>query len=1073
MTDTTTPPDFWQSLEASIDPTAYKPHRAEQVEAARLESSEGAYYVIKQPHTKSYLRLSQADYALWWQMNGRKSIKDLLFYNLLRYRSLPIGHLTSLVADLRHNHFLQDQPVNLYQQIEAQLEQRAPASKGSQLLNAFLQSEVAIEGLDKTFTALYRGLWWLFRWPGQLLLLLIILTGGAFFGRFFLNGTFQLTANGGWSLPTLVLANTLVIFIHEIGHGLATKHFGRELNRGGVLLYWGMPAFFVDTRDTWLLPSRQRIVVSWAGPHTGLLIGGLVGLALTAVSAFSPATLTAPWINFVYQIGFLAYLSVFLNLNPLLELDGYFILMDWLDMPGLRGRAIRFWREAVWAKWRETRSPRQLLNALSRTERLFAFYGGITLVYSFYAALLALYFWQTRLMPFLQSLWGQGVWGKVAVLLITAVLIVPATYYLLHYSWSQIQAGLEWLSRRNLLSRSDVLALLVGVPVLIGIPALLLALSTLATDNLWLGITVWLLKLAAIATLIGVARQLPGSQFQWAMWSLAAVPVAITLAWISEVVWWRELWLVVAGTAVLGCGFISWYTLWPKNLETSDKLLMGFFFLMGVGWAVVLFAANTNSRPLATMLLLFTVFCGLALLTPLLINFWYSRFALPWALLTLSILSLPWLLAYPFLHVSVVLLWLYAGVLYGLLGALAEFGRFEDDRHEETAVFDERQRLINSFNHFMQALFASYEAVFGGRRLAMIQSQMLALGPLDPDASILQIAERCRIALLLAVDRLDDLAGTPFTRKTGQAAYDSLPWLEAETLGRNVLAEIEWGVGLAQGFIIARDKRAELIRQADIFAGFDQEAVQQVLAITRTWEGKPGQPIARFDESATVFYLIESGEVGVYLNGEQQAILTTGGYFGTFALLDSGDYLADYVALTPVKCLVIDRAQFDPLLRADTTLASQVNSGAENRHLLKKMPIFSGLSPQQIASVDARLQQKRVKTGEIVVRQGAARSHLFIVAEGQLEVLLQGGGEQQIIGRLGPGEHFGEYALFADTPYPATCRAATDTRLLLLDEAKFDQLVAECERMSHYVEQIGSSRLITTRRRLGLSAVLS
>jgi CRP-like cAMP-binding protein len=77
------------------------------------------------------------------------------------------------------------------------------------------------------------------------------------------------------------------------------------------------------------------------------------------------------------------------------------------------------------------------------------------------------------------------------------------------------------------------------------------------------------------------------------------------------------------------------------------------------------------------------------------------------------------------------------------------------------------------------------------------------------------------------------------------------------------------------------------------------------------------------------------------------------------------------------------------------------------------------------------------------------------------------------LAELGPGEHFGEYALFADTPYHASVRAVVDGRLLLLDEAKFDELVATCERMTHYVEQIGSGRLIATRRRATPAALIS
>ncbi len=281
---------------------------------------------------------------------------------------------------------------------------------------------------------------------------------------------------------------------------------------------------------------------------------------------------------------------------------------------------------------------------------------------------------------------------------------------------------------------------------------------------------------------------------------------------------------------------------------------------------------------------------------------------------------------------------------------------------------------------------------------------------------------------------------------------------------------------MAQGFILARDRRAQLIRQADIFAGFDQDDVAEVLQIAELWQYRADTFIAHTDMDARRFFLIESRKVGVFQNGVQTAAMTAGGYFGTMALLDNGAYMSTYRALTPVRALVIRRDRFDPILRANTTLSRQVSSGAQERQLLKQMPLFSSLSPQQLAAIDARLLHKRVRAGEIVVREGDPRSHLYIVAEGSIAALAGNGrtGEAPVvIGRLGPGEHFGEYALFADKPYSATYRAELDTHLLLLDEPMFDELVADCAHMSHYVEQIGSGRLFVTRRQLGPTAVLS
>ncbi len=1071
--------EFWSALAQATDPIAYKPARRPSIVVSRLEQHGTPYYILKQPEHRNYQRLSEEDYALWWQMDGSRCVKDLLFYNLRRYRSLPIGRLMRLLQELRQGHFLQDTPTNLYAQIESQLAARNPAGRGRRLINAFLHSEVAISGLDDLFAALHRRVRGLFTFRGQLLMLIFILLGSYLFARLVWVHAFALSQHGLFSAISLVFANLLVIGFHEAGHGVATKQFRRELHRGGFLLYWGLPAFFVDTRDMWLAPRWQRVAVSWAGPHTGLLLGSAAGFVLTFIGFYYPSAGEAFWVSFVYQVGFLAFLSVIVNLNPLLELDGYFMLMDGLELPNLRARAFDFWRKEVPAKlhalWREkqwpfAKRPFSLWHTLSWQQRFFALYGLLALLYTAYALWLALYFWQTRLTPFVVELWqNYGLTGQVVVLLATAVLPIPALYYLLNYGWSRVQSGLEWLARRDLLARPEVLALLVGSSLLLGGPALLFALQNLPGADLARALIYWGLHLATLLALVAVARQLAGSRFQWAIWSLAAAPVGLVLVWLAPSPWVRDGGLLLAATAVFACGMVAGFTVWPRQLTWVDRLFMAGFFLLGLLYTLLTYSLSNGRWPGASLILL-GIFPGLIYLTPLLLNFARSRFALPWLLLVLAILSTPWLRYYPALHLPVILLWLYAALLYLLVGSLARFMRHEVSP-DEIGLFKERARLVNAFNHFMQAMFRSYEAVFGGRRLGDIQLQMIALGPIDPDATILELSVKIQRALLLAVDRLDDLAGERFTRQAGQAAYDSLPWLEAETLARHVLAELEWGAQLAAGFILARNRRALLIRQAELFAGLDHQGIESVLQVAESWRCRKGALIARPQGKAERFFLVESGEVAVYRDGVQTAVIGPGGYFGIMALLPEGTYGAMYRALSPLQALVIRRERFDPLLRADTLLAHQVREGARHRHLLQRMPLFSGLSPQQLSTVDARLQPRTVRAGEVIVQEGQPRSHLFIIAQGMVEVTTSGA--EGVVGELGPGEHFGEYALFADKPYQATYRAVQDAELLLLDKAKFDALVAGCEQMSHYVEQIGSGRLFVVRRRLGPSAILS
>jgi putative peptide zinc metalloprotease protein len=1055
---------FWTAVAGALDFSAYRPQRREAVEAARLEARQAPYYVLKQIETRDYVRLTEEDYALWWQMDGRKSVKDILFYNFRRYGSLPVGRLSSLINDLRDGQFLTDRSTHIYRQIEQQLQARAPASRGRRLLNAFFHSEYSLTGLDPTFRALHRRLQPIYTRPVQLVLLWLILVGGAFFAALFWQQRFSLTQSSGgfgWSVLSLLLANFLVIGVHELAHGVTTRQFGREIDRGGFLIYWGFPAFFVDTRDTWLSPRLARIAVSWAGPHSGLLLGGIAGFILMAVSIWLPGESHSLWTTFVFQVGFVAYLTVFINLNPLLELDGYFILMDWLEMPGLRRRAFSFLRNQLAAKPARVLHARRFWHSLNRSERIFTLFGLVALAYSTYALLFALYFWQTRAWPLFTGFWEYGRVGQLGVVVALTAVILPALYHLLLFAWSRVQAALEWLARRDLLHRPDVLAALAGLPLIL----LLLVLRFVAPP--WPDLLIGLVHLAAIVALAAVARQLPGSRFQWALWSLVVLVSALTLAWFTTGMVWRRLALDVAAAALVAAGLVSWFSVTPIRPDRWSTVA-----LLVAGVAAVTLASALGIQAMTGFSPgwpITATAAGLALSTPLLINFWQSRFAAPWALFGMAVIGLAGLDAYPGLAPLLALLWLYGALLYLLLATQARFSRAALDFKIAPG---ERERLATSFGHFVQAMIAAYEPVFGGRRLPAIQAEVEKVAAIDSDMDLLQVAGRCREALLLLIDRLDDLAGTPFTARIGQTAYDSLPWPEAETLARHVLSRVPWGARLAREFIRVHDGRAELIRQADIFAGFDRAGVAEVLSIARPWRARKGAVLAHAGSDARRFFLIESGEVAVIEEGVEIGRLVAGGYFGVNALLDSGAYEATYHALCEVHTLVLERAHFDPLLRADTTLSSQVSAGAEERALLKRMPLFSSLSPQQLAALDARLQPLAVAAGEMIVCQGQVRSHLFIVLGGQIEAIHEGQGGRVVVDRFGPGEHFGDYALFANVPYLVTYRAVTDSRLLLLDEPTFDRLLAECAELSHYVEQIGSGRLIHTRRRLDATGIL-
>ena len=119
---------------------------------------------------------------------------------------------------------------------------------------------------------------------------------------------------------------------------------GARCARGGLMLYFGMPAFFVDTSDIWRSPRRARMLVSAAGPMSDLFVGGLAALLVLLIPGDTLLNSVA------YKLAFTCYIATLFNANPLLELDGYYILVDWLRLPDLRRRALEFMRGPLWRK---------------------------------------------------------------------------------------------------------------------------------------------------------------------------------------------------------------------------------------------------------------------------------------------------------------------------------------------------------------------------------------------------------------------------------------------------------------------------------------------------------------------------------------------------------------------------------------------------------------------------------------------------------------------------------------------------------------------------------------------------
>jgi putative peptide zinc metalloprotease protein len=125
--------------------------------------------------------------------------------------------------------------------------------------------------------------------------------------------------------------------LHELGHAFAVKTRGGEVHEMGVMILVLTPVPYVDASSAWAFRSKwQRFAVGAAGMMVELFIAAI---ALFMWLAAEPGMFRA----LLYNVMLIAGVStVLFNANPLLRFDGYYMLMDWLEIPNLRTRGIQY-----------------------------------------------------------------------------------------------------------------------------------------------------------------------------------------------------------------------------------------------------------------------------------------------------------------------------------------------------------------------------------------------------------------------------------------------------------------------------------------------------------------------------------------------------------------------------------------------------------------------------------------------------------------------------------------------------------------------------------------------------------
>lgn len=171
-----------------------------------------------------------------------------------------------------------------------------------------------------------------------------------------------------YSIPLIVIVIFALMTIHEFAHGLALKHYGGKVEEMGFLVLYFIPAFYCNVSDAWMLKKSERIRVTLAGAYVQVFLWALATMAWRLLATDTLASRIC-----LITIAFTAIQTIF-NFNPLIRLDGYYLLSDLLEVPNLRPKAITYVRDRVISLLTGISSGGD--KGLSRREkRLFLYYG--------------------------------------------------------------------------------------------------------------------------------------------------------------------------------------------------------------------------------------------------------------------------------------------------------------------------------------------------------------------------------------------------------------------------------------------------------------------------------------------------------------------------------------------------------------------------------------------------------------------------------------------------------------------------------------------------------------------------
>ena len=271
------------------------------------------------------------------------------------------------------------------------------------------------------------------------------------------------------------------------------------------------------------------------------------------------------------------------------------------------------------------------------------------------------------------------------------------------------------------------------------------------------------------------------------------------------------------------------------------------------------------------------------------------------------------------------------------------------------------------------------------------------------------------------------------------------------------------------------------LRALPYLAGLEEEELLAIAQQLVPVEKEKDEFVVEGGQAPEALFIVESGQVHLHSSEEDGDFseLGEGESFGELAMLTGKPHTRSVQAATGLFLWSLPAAQFNILaeehpgirLALSETIREPLLARDQERAVerLETMPLFAGLPEDVLQAIGERLLLRHVPAGALVFAEGAPGDALYIIDNGQVEIISDSRSGSFVLARLGADEFFGEMALLSGRPRSSAARTANHANLWVLYRSDFDDLVNRYPTISLAMSKVLSQRLEEMDRRFSES----